>query len=133
MRHGVFGAQHDRAQIDLVLTLPVVDRVLFDEGQGAADARVVDQNRQAAQIRDRVGDDARPLSLADLEAVATGAARVRIAPDAFARAESLDGASALCVQAVGAEFDRDDFPIFKGVFQHQMLNRGVQHGALHGR
>ena len=60
MRHGVFGAQHDGAQVDLVLTLPVLDRVLFDEGQGTADAGVVDQHRQAAEIGDGGGDHAFP-------------------------------------------------------------------------
>ena len=75
MRHGVFGAQHDGTQVDLVLTLPVLDRVLFDEGQGAADAGAVDQDRQTAQVGRSGVDHAGPVVLAsDVVGVGEGGA-----------------------------------------------------------
>lgn len=61
MGHGVFAAQHDRQQVDLELTLPGGDRILFDEGQAVADAGVVDQDGQAAHRRDGAVDDRDPL------------------------------------------------------------------------
>ncbi len=74
VRHGVFAAQHDGFDIDRLDAAPILQRVGLDEFQVAADARVVDQDRQPAHGRDGLIDDRNPFGLVG-DVVAEGKGR----------------------------------------------------------
>ena len=76
VRHRVFAAQHHAVDIDRLDPVPVVQRIVFSIAQFAADAGVVDQDRQPAHRGDGGFDHGDPVGLAG-HVMGKGEGRVR--------------------------------------------------------